>query len=285
MSFKTFLKSKLFFRHLGYAVAIASGFLLIALLWLNIYTRHGQAGPVPDFIGLSLDEVAKVAKKSKLNFTVIDSVYTDSVEKGMIAEQNPKPGFKVKKGRNISLIINAIHPEMVPVPDLLDLPLRQAVALLENAGLNVGALVYKPDISIDVVLGQQYNGREVEANSTLEKGSQVDLILGKGLSDKRTSVPDLVGYRFERARSRIIGASLNVGTYIFDNTIITAEDSAKAFIYQQNPAYSENATVQLGSSIYLWLTTDSSKLPVDSTLIIGAMESIAPMESSNLIEL
>ena len=285
MSFKTFLKSKLFFRHLGYAIAIASGFLLISLLWLNIYTRHGQARPVPDFVGLPIEEVIKVAKKSKLNFTVIDSVYTDAVDKGMVAEQNPKPGFKVKKGRNVSLIVNAIRPEMVPVPDLIDLPLRQAVALLENAGLEVGALIYKPDISIDVVLGQQYDNREIEPNSTLEKGSRIDLILGKGLSDKRTSVPDLIGSRLERARGRIIGASLNVGTYIYDKTITNAEDSAKAFIYQQNPIYSENATVQLGSSIYLWLTTDSSKLPVDSTLVISAIEPIPPVDPSLLIDL
>ena len=274
MSFKTFLKSKLFFRHLGYAVAIASGFLLISLLWLNIYTRHGQARAVPNFIGLSIEEVAKVAKKSKLTFSVVDSVYTDVVEKGMVAEQNPNPGFKVKKGRNISLIVNATRPEMVLVPDLVDLPLRQAIALLENSGLEIGALIYKPDISIDVVLGQQYNGRAIEPNSSIEKGSQLDLILGKGLSDKRTSVPDLIGSRLERARSRIIGASLNVGTYIFDNTITNAEDSTKAFIYQQNPAYSENVTVQLGSSIYLWLTTDSSKLPVDSTMVFGITEPV-----------
>ncbi len=232
-----------------------------------------------------MEEVVKVAKKSKVSFIIIDSVYTDAVEKGMVAEQNPKPGFKVKKGRNISLIVNAIQPEMVLAPDLVDLPLRQAVALMENAGLEIGALIYKPDISIDVVLAQQFNGKEIEPNSNIEKGSQIDLILGKGLSDKRTSVPDLIGSRLERARSRIIGASLNVGTYIFDKSITNAEDSARAFIYQQNPAYSENATVQLGSSIYLWLTTDSLKLPVDSTLITVAIEPVAPIDTSRLIDL
>ncbi|MDX9930252.1 MAG: hypothetical protein RBS37_10420, partial [Bacteroidales bacterium] len=41
-----------------------------------------------------------------------------------------------------------------------------------------------------------------------------------------------------------------------------------AFVFKQNPEYAEEATLQLGSTIYLWLTVDSLKLPVDSTLIM-----------------
>jgi len=72
----------------------------------------------------------------------------------------------------------------------------------------------------------------------------------------------------EPARSRILRASLNLGTFIYDNTIITGEDSLNAFVYKQNPEFVEEATLQLGSSIYLWLTIDSLKLPVDSTLLV-----------------
>ena len=74
--------------------------------------------------------------------------------------------------------------------------------------------------------------------------------------------------RLDPARNRIFEASLNLGTYIFDNTILTGEDSLNAFVYKQNPEYREDASLQLGSSIYLWLSVDSLKLPVDSTLIV-----------------
>ncbi len=68
--------------------------------------------------------------------------------------------------------------------------------------------------------------------------------------------------------SRILGASLTLVTSIFDNTVVSAEDSADAFVYKQNPDFSIDATIQLGSSIYLWLTVDSARLPVDSAMII-----------------
>jgi beta-lactam-binding protein with PASTA domain len=268
MSLKNFILSKLFLKHLGIAAAIALSFIMILLLWLTIYTRHGQARPVPDFFGLSIEEAENLAKAAKLEFHVIDSVYTTIVPRGCVAEQNPEPGFKVKKWRNIALTINAFRPEMVAMPNLVDLPLRQAIALIESSGLEMGTLRYKPDLSVDVVLSQLHNGKEIAENDSVQKGSVIDLVLGKGLSNQRTPVPDLVGLKLEPARNRILSASLNLGTFIYDNTIVSGEDSLNAFVYKQNPEFNEDATLQLGSSIYLWMTMDSLKLPADSTLLV-----------------
>jgi len=268
MSLKNFIFSKVFLKNLGLAFLIVAGAILLLLLWLNIYTRHGQARTVPNFTGLTMEETAALAKKSRMKFQVIDSVYTSLVPRGCVAEQNLKPGFRVKKWRNIILTINAFRPEMVAVPDLKDLPLRQAIALIEDAGLEMGELRYKADLSINVVLSQLLNGKDAVPGDSIQKGSVIDLLLGKGLSNQRTPVPDLTGMRLDPARNRIFGASLNLGTFIFDNTILTSEDSLNAFVYKQNPEYKEDASLQLGSSIYLWLTVDSLKLPVDSTLIV-----------------
>jgi beta-lactam-binding protein with PASTA domain len=268
MSFKNFILSKVFFKNLGLAVLIVVGMVIILLIWMNFYTRHGQARPVPDFYGLTMDETAALAKKSKLRFQVIDSVYTTLVPRGCVAEQNPPPGFKVKKRRNIVLTINAFNPEMVAVPNLVDLPMRQAIALIESSGFEMGQLKYKPDLSIDIVLEQMYNNKMISAGDSLQKGSVIDLVLGKGLSNQRTPIPDLVGMNLEPARNKILVSSLNLGTYIYDNSIASEEDTLSAFVYKQNPEYNEDASLQLGSAIYLWLTVDSARLPVDSTLII-----------------
>jgi hypothetical protein len=69
------------------------------------------------------------------------------------------------------------------------------------------------------------------------------------------------------ATNRILESSLNLGTYIYDNTILTAADTLDAFVFKQNPESKEDATLQIGSAVYLWLTVDSLKLPVDSTNI------------------
>ena len=268
MSLKNFIFSKVFARNFGLAVAILIGSIMVLLIWLNFYTRHGQARPVPDFYGLTLEETTRLAKKSKVKFQIIDSVYTNAVPRGCIAEQNPYPGFKVKKWRNVALTINAFHPEMVAMPNLIDLPKRQAILVIEGAGLEMGLLKYKPDLSVDVVIDQQINGKKIVAGDSIQKGSVIDLVLGKGLSNQRTPVPELIGFNLEAARNRILGSSLNLGAFIFDTSVLNQSDSTKAFVYKQNPEFSEESSLQLGSAVYLWLTIDSTKLPVDSTMFI-----------------
>jgi eukaryotic-like serine/threonine-protein kinase len=267
MSLKNFILSKVFIKHLGLAIVILVGFVMLFLIWLNFYTRHGQARPVPDFVGLTMEQTVRLAKKSRLRYQVIDSIYTTAVPRGCVAEQNPRPGFKVKKHRNIVLTINAFRPEMVAMPDVVDLPKRQAITLIESSGLEIGQLRYKPDLSIDVVMEQLCNGKTINKGDSLQKGSVVDLVLGKGLSNERTPVPDLIGMNLEHAKNKILASSLNLGTYIYDNTIINGNDTLNAFVYKQNPEYKVDAKLQLGSAIYLWMTVDSVKFKVDSTQV------------------
>ena len=60
-----------------------------------------------------------------------------------------------------------------------------------------------------------------------------------------------------------------MGAYVYDNTILKGEDTLNAFVYKQNPEFTDEATLQLGSAIYIWLTVDSAKTKIDSTLIIS----------------
>jgi eukaryotic-like serine/threonine-protein kinase len=268
MSLKDFVLSKQFVKNLAFAAIIAVGGIMILLIWMNFYTRHGQARPVPNFVGLTMEQTTKLARKNRLRYQIIDSIYTTEVPRGCIAEQNPKPGFKVKKWRNIVLTINAFHPEMVAMPNLVDLPLRQAKALVESSGLELGILKYRPDLSINVVIDQQHSGENIPAGDSIQKGSVIDLVLGKGLSNQVTPVPDLLGMRLEPAKNRILEYSLNLGSFVYDKTIINSSDTVNAFVYKQIPEYKNNATLQLGKVIYLWLTVDSTKLSADSSRVI-----------------
>lgn len=280
MSLKNFILSKVFIKNLGFAISIIVASVIILMIWLSLYTRHGQARPVPDFHGLTMDQTAKLAKKSKLKYQIIDSVYTTAVERGCIAEQNPQPGFKVKKWRNIILTINAFKPEMVAAPNLVNLPIRQAQALIESSGLETGQLRYKPDLSVNVVIEQLYKGKVIQSGDSLQKGSVVDLVLGKGLNNERTSVPYLLGMSLESAKNRILNSSLNLGTYIYDNTIKSGRDSTRAFVFKQNPAYITDGTLQIGSDMYLWLTVDSAKLTL--SLPVNVSDSIPTADNSGM---
>jgi beta-lactam-binding protein with PASTA domain len=267
MSVKEFLKSRIFWKQMGLAVVIGVAIILILIIWLNIYTRHGQSRSTPEVRGLTIAEAKHVTDRNHVRLKIIDSVYTTFVPRGCIAEQTPLPGHRIKKGRTIIATINAFNPEMVAVPDLVGLPRRQALSVIETSGLEVGQLNYVPDLTVDYVLKQIIHGREVSPGDSVQKGMIVDLVLGRGLSSQRTPLPRLTGCTLDQARTEILGSSLNLGVYVFDSSVKTSDDSLNAFVYKQNPEYHVDASVQLGSAVYIWLTTDSLKLPSDTTLV------------------
>jgi len=61
---------------------------------MNFYTRHGQARPVPNFIGLTMDQTVKLAKKSRLRYQVIDSIYTTIVPRDVLLNRIPNQDSK-----------------------------------------------------------------------------------------------------------------------------------------------------------------------------------------------
>lgn len=260
MSLKEFIKSRVFVKQLALAMVMGVGLIFVLIIWLNIYTRHGQSRPVPDVRGLTLQDAKHTVRKNKMRLLVIDSVYTSFVPRGCIAEQLPLPGHRVKKGRTVTVTINAFSPEMVAIPDLVGLPRRQALAQIETSGLQIGQLTYVSDITVDFVLKQKIHGRDVLPGDSVQKGMMIDLVLGKGLSDQHTSMPNLIGLSLVRAKDEILSSSLNLGAYIFDETVINATDTIAAFVFKQNPGYGPDAIAQLGSSVYIWLTTDTLKL-------------------------
>jgi len=234
--------------------------LLLIFKWLNIYTRHNKAFSVPDFSGLTLEEVQNVTTQKKLRYVLFDSVYLNEFERGTIVDQHPRPGFKVKKNRKIFLTVNSVSPEKILMPDLVNLTLRQALSKLKSCGLRVGEMIYEPDLAINEVLEQKFQGRTIEEGDTIVKNSKIDLVIGKGLSNEKTVVPLVIGYTLTEAQSILTGNVLKIGKPTYDSTVIYYDDSVNARIFKQIPGHNKSQLIPLGSSIDVWLTIDFSKI-------------------------
>lgn len=259
-----FLISKVFLKHLGIAIAISTLLLVFTFIWMNIYTHHGEAYKVPDFTGLTESQFAEMVIQMDFRYEIIDSVHFSDITPGAVVEQSPKPGSKVKRNRNIFFTINAMQPEKVLIPRLSDYSLRNAQAILESYGLKTGRLIYVPSEYKNLVLGQHLNGKPVEPGIPVLKGTSIDLLVGKGLSNQRTNLPDLIGLTIDEAKNYLQGISLNLGTIAYDTTIISEEDSAIAFVWRQDPDVESSIRLQLGSSIDIWVSTDSILIMPDS---------------------
>ena len=244
-------------------ILILVGFFIFSgtLVILRHYTHHGEALPVPDVRNLTLKEAGDILEKQKMRWQLSDSVYVTYAKPGAVVNQNPEPGFKVKENRNIFLTINALAPEKVKMPDVTGVSFRQAKTTLESQGLTIGKFTYIPHMAVNYVLNQLYQGQEIRKGTMIVKGSEIDLVLGQGLSDEKTPVPNLLGNTLPEARQTLAQYFLNFGVVIYDDNIRSSADSLRAIVYRQRPAASADAMLQLGASIDVWATIDETKRP------------------------
>jgi eukaryotic-like serine/threonine-protein kinase len=259
-----YIEERLVLRNIVLALLILIFGTTIIMQILKIVTRHNHNLSVPDFAGLTLEEAVQTAKKRDLRIEVFDSVFLTDYEKGTVVEQHPRAGFMVKKNRKVFLTMNAMNPERVAMPNLVDLTFIQARAKLESFGLKIGRISYEPNIGQNMVLAQLLNGHTLIPGDSIVKGAKIDLVLGKGLSDEETEVPNLIGLSLEAANIRASDKFLSVGAAVRDQSVLTNDDELKAIIYKQKPEPGQGISLPMGSSIDVWITLDSVKAPVFS---------------------
>ena len=180
-------------------------------------------------------------------------------------KQDPIPGSKVKKGRRISLTINAVTPKKVTMPNLVGYSMRQAKAELSTRGLVLGRLIYVSDIATNNVLKQLKGNHEIEAGEEIESESVIDLVLGLNPEDNTTSIPDVRGLKLNSAIDAVHENSLNIARVIYEKDVKTSEDSISAFVWRVVPEPSELPCL-MGEEVKLYLTTDIARKPVELAL-------------------
>jgi len=251
--FLQFLVSKTFFLNLAIAGVTIVILFFILTKYLDSFTHHGEELTVPNFYGYTLHKIDSMGFAENFDFFVIDSIYDEKNDAGAVVIQNPAPGAKVKKGRNIYFTIVASSAEMVVVPDLKDLTLRQAINILESARLKTGKLIYKPSFDKNAVLEQYFLGDTIFPGDTIPIGSVIDLEVGTGERNYRIPVPFLIGKSREEAIYELNIASFNLGNEFYLDSI---KDKHQR-VYMQEPRWDSEDTYFPGDSIHLWYRSDS----------------------------
>ena len=188
MQLISYLKSKIFIRTiiLMIVMIIVGVFLLNA--FLNYSTRHDEKIQVPDLAKMSLDETQRTLENLNLTFEVIDSAsFNPDYPVRSIIDQDPDAGDYVKKDRKIYLTLNPSGYGKIAIPDILNKTKRQVETHLTSIGFRIGAYHYIPDLGKDVVRKMKFGARELQPGDMVPKNSKIDLVLGDGKGEEKTS--------------------------------------------------------------------------------------------------
>jgi eukaryotic-like serine/threonine-protein kinase len=267
MNLIRFVLSILFLKQLAIVAVLGVGTLIGLHYWMGYLTEQDFVVEVPDLRGLTTSELVSFMDTVPLPYLIIDSIYSDEVPKGTVADQDPLPGTGAKRGRKVYLTVNALLPQQVKMPDLRNLSIRQARAILETVGLKLGDISFRPDIARNAVLDQEIGSSTVRPGALIFKGTRVNLVLGDGLSDIEMPMPYLMYQQIDSALAMLRMLSLNLGALVIDTPIT---DSSLLRVYRQIPAFNPKETIRGGNSIDLFVTQDTISINFDRELYLNA---------------
>lgn len=141
------------------------------------------SGPieVPNVLGEKVENAQSILVEAGLN-VVIKEEESDE-EAGTVLEQSLKAGSEAEKGDTITIVVS--KEAKVDVPNLESLSLEDAEAELKKYGLKLGNVTQK---NSDSYSPNQVMSQDVAPNSSVKKGTTVNVVVSSGPAVKKTTV-------------------------------------------------------------------------------------------------
>lgn len=170
---------------------------------LNVSKGREQI-EVPDLTGMTEDQAKAALTKLGLTPKAGNTVASDTVEEGHVAQQDPDSGTKVDRGATVTYALSKGSDQVV-VPDVTGQSQSAATSALQAAGFNVtvGDSQASDTVAAGSVISQSPNG-----GARIAQGSTVTIVISSG-SDK-AQVPSVVGMSQSAATSALQGAGFTV---------------------------------------------------------------------------
>src|SRR5687767_4698002 len=225
--------------------------MMLAFLWLKIYTHHGQELSLPDYTGYQYEDAFRDAKKKKFRMSVLDSIHVLGKPGGEILKQNPEPRSLVKQKRMIYVTITKRSPDKVlsgRLPEMYGKNYeRKKKELAEHFEIKSKIVDKRFDPGeADQILEVRYKGKVImdsrgrETDIPIEKGDVLDFVISER-SGGIVAVPNLVCKTYEEAQFLLENLGLVVGEVDERGNI---ESMATAYIVNQEPEANEEIMME-----------------------------------------
>lgn len=165
-------------------VVAAIALFYIGLLFIDVFTSHGQERRVPDVRTMTLDNAINALEDAGFKWDISDSTtFNEQYPPGVIVDQDPKANSKVKAIRVIYLKVNALHPRGVQLPKLQEVSVRQGLAMLRSLGFKSVEVDSIASPYGGLILQVTVNGRNVAPGTNVGINSHIRIIVGDGSID------------------------------------------------------------------------------------------------------
>ena len=226
----------------GALVAIAAAcFIAYSMMGSN------ELHEVGNYVDMTLQEATEQIYADGFKVDRVTEEYNDEVEEGIVVDQTPDAGRKVKEGTHIDLIVSKGEKpaDSIVIPDVKNMTQREAKKTLEDLKLKV-VIVRDFDESVEA---DKAIKTDPEAGSEVEEGSTVTLHISSGAEDVK--IPGVLGLTEGEASNQLINSGFNP---------VTVEGDYSTSYPSGTVMKQDTGNMAPGSDVRIWI----SKGPKDS---------------------
>lgn len=226
-------------------LGITAAFLLAAVIvlfvfWDNLFPKAVDEMKLPNFVGDRYEDIiADNENNDNYNF-IIEWEHNTEFEAGVVCDQSPEPGTKVKPGQKVTITVSQ-GQKKVTIPNVYEKSFELAKDELEQSGFVV-VEEYKTHETIP-------EGDVIETSplalETAPIGSEIIVYVSSGKPSDPVTLPNLVNGHKDDAEDVLKGYGLKLGkiTYRYSETM------PKDFIISSNPSATDTRQVERGSAV------------------------------------
>ena len=167
---------KSFFAVIFIIFIVTAGALSGFLVYENAFYVHDTV--VPSVVGDELKVAQKKLYEAGLNINISGDEFNEKITHNKVIKQDPISGKKIKKNREVNVIISkGIKVMSLEIPDLKNKELKDAISILEEYKLKLGKITYTYHFTIpkDKVIAQVPEPGKLTSNN-----NTVNLLVSKG---------------------------------------------------------------------------------------------------------
>ncbi len=245
-------------------VVVAVGAYSVYNLVQNSNTEDTSLVLLPNFVGMNYDsQIANNSDYSDFKFT-IQTQYDESKSEGEVIRQTPNGGKNVKKGKEVTLVVNRSQQSektALVMPDFTNYSQADTISNLSDNGLNYEIQTQNDD---NVASGNVIRTNPA-AGSTVYQGDTITIYVSSGPSETQVSVPSILYSSYDYAVTLLNEAGLTVGSVTYDdsssldaNTVLSCSPDVGASVSKGSAVNlvvargetSVSLTISLPSNVY-----------------------------------
>ena len=237
----------------GLIAVLLAGIACVSAIVTMQFAVHSSVVKVPDVHGMAVDAAVSRAARLGLDLSVTQRFYSTALPAGQVLLQTPLAGAQVRRGWDIA-VAESLGPRRIAIPDVRGRSEHDAVLLIRQKGLELGAVAHLPDagVTAGTVLAQD---PDADARGAAQPSVSL-LIAGPTLPEAPAWVmPDERGRSYADANASLAHAGLHVesaqGAPPGAQVVLSANTSPGTVLAQSPPA---GARVDAASHIVLYVS-------------------------------